>query len=464
MAVFAPGSFRDRDARVLIDTDGVVWRAMSQHASTEWSKFEASSVCRPLMDQGVLIHTRRDQPAHPDPQWSCYVRHERVPCITYPFEWPFGLLKRAASLHLDLLLQLMDADFTLKDGTAYNVQFRGIEPVMIDVSSIETLDPTHPWRGYRQFCQTMLFPLMLQAYKNLPFQPFLRGRLDGITATEMSRLMSVRDCFRRGVWSHIKLHAWLERSSSTGGVERQVSSSSGRFSRSMLQANFQGLRNLIDRLHWKPGESQWSEYEATHTYSPEDRQKKEEFVRVHISRQKRNVVWDLGCNTGAFSRIAAGHSDLVLAMDADQLSVERLFHSLESETGDIRRKILPLVWNVADQSRGLGWRGQERTELTDRSRPDFILSLALIHHLVIGGGIPMSELLSWFASLRGELLVEFVHPEDEMAAGLLKSRAGPCPDYQWDCFMSELQQHFEVREMLNLCQGKRTLVMASPRQ
>ena len=37
-----------------------------------------------------------------------------------------------------------------------------------------------PWAGYRQFCQTMLYPLLLQAHLGVSFQPWLRAQIDGI--------------------------------------------------------------------------------------------------------------------------------------------------------------------------------------------------------------------------------------------------------------------------------------------
>ena len=413
------------------------------------------------MNDGQVVATSSETPTElPDGDWAGYLHHERIPLVTYPFEWPYSMLKQAARLHLRLLEELLPENFTLKDGTAYNVQFRGVEPVFIDVTSIEELDSGRPWAGYRQFCQTMLFPLMLQAYKGVPFHPWLRGRLDGITPTECSRLMSFRDLFRRGVWSHVKLHSWLDSSTQTAN---SPSPKSPVFNREMLAANFRNLTRLIEGLEWKAARSEWSEYEGTHTYSTEDRQKKEQFVRQHLSQHHRSQVWDLGCNTGTFSRIAADHADLVVAMDADHLSVERLFRSLQAEPLSLRRRIIPLVWNVADQIGGLGWQGRERTALTERGRPDLVLCLALVHHWVISCGIPLIEVLEWLASLEAELVIEFVDPTDAMAASLLQRRQGGCPDYCREDFQREIQRLFEVRETLTLCGGQRTLFLATPR-
>jgi hypothetical protein len=112
------------------------------------------------------------------------LEHERVPFVSYPYEWTFSMLRDAALLQLELQLQALEEGLTLKDASPYNVQWRGSRPVFVDVGSFERLREGEPWAGYRQFCTLYLYPLLLQAYKGIPFQPWLRGRLDGIEPRE----------------------------------------------------------------------------------------------------------------------------------------------------------------------------------------------------------------------------------------------------------------------------------------
>src|SRR5690606_4079832 len=111
---------------------------------------------------------------------STLLRHERVPFVSYPYEWTFSMLRDAALLQIDLQLAALDEGLTLKDATPYNVQFRGSQPTFIDLGSFEPLAPGEPWVGYRQFCMLYLYPLLFQAYKDIPFHPWLRGAIDGI--------------------------------------------------------------------------------------------------------------------------------------------------------------------------------------------------------------------------------------------------------------------------------------------
>src|SRR4029078_13125117 len=103
------------------------------------------------------------------------------------------MLKEAALLQLELLRRSLDEDLILKDATPYNVQFRGAQPVFIDVACFDRLPAGEPWAAYRQFCMLFLYPLLLQAYKNVPFQPWLRGSLAGIRPAERSALVSLPD-------------------------------------------------------------------------------------------------------------------------------------------------------------------------------------------------------------------------------------------------------------------------------
>ncbi len=459
-----PGSYRDRDGRVFYDESGRVLRGLSTHAWTQWQLLEKSVCFQRFMDEGRVVRTETDsQSPRGDSDWAGVLQHERIPFVSYPYEWSFGMLKDAAQLHLNLLTEALVEGLTLKDGTAYNVQFRGARPVFIDVASFETLMPDCPWSGYRQFCQTMLYPLMLQAYKNVSFHPWLRGRLDGITPQECWNLMSFRDFFRRGVRNHVWLHAWLQSSRSINENHTPQSLGQSGFQKDILAANFRNLAHVVSGLEWAATQSNWSEYDQNHNYTAEDRQQKEAFVRRCVASRPWSLTWDIGCNTGTFSRIAAENSQQVVALDADHLCVERFYQSLKSKPNGYGGRILPLVFNVADQVAGLGWRGRERSSLLQRGQPDLVLSLALIHHLVIGCGILLTELLEWLAELRSHLVFEFVDREDAMASQLLLRRGGGCPDYTRTHFERELHRLFEVSDTLSLSQGLRTLYFARSR-
>jgi hypothetical protein len=362
------------------------------------------------------------------------------------------------------LAAALEEDMTLKDGTAYNVQFVGDRPVFIDVASFERLPPGQPWAGYRQFCRTFLYPLFLQAYKNVAFHPFLRGCLDGITPGDCSRLMSLRDLVRPGVLTHVALHARFEADGKIRESDPRKSLSRAGFHKSMIRNNVDNLSRIIRRLNWDPPDSKWSDYAECNNYTESDRRRKAAFVREAVASKPLELVWDLGCNTGDYARIAAENSRCVVAMDGDHLAVERLYQSLKR--GPKRAgggSIVPLVSNVADPSPNLGWRGLERKSTVERGRPQLTLCLALIHHLVIDAGIPLRELLAWLAGLGSSLVIEFVDRADPMVQRLLRNRRDDCPDYDRPHFESCLNEFFDVSRTERLESGTRTLHFAQAR-
>jgi hypothetical protein len=269
------GSFRDPDSRVFL-RDGAVFRALSP---TGWADWEALAAT-PLVDDLVATEAVEldDPPELSGGPVAGVLRHERIPFVSYPYEWPFSMLKDAALLQLRLGRRALEHDLTLKDASAYNVQFKGSEPVFVDVGSFETLRPGEPWAGYRQFCMLFLYPLMLQAYRGAPYHPWLRGSLDGITPTEAAALLPR---FRKGVLTHVRLHARLEaRYSATGGREVKKELKSAGFGKQLLDANLRKLEKLVHRLEFKPGRTAWTEYGETNTYSDEEAVRKAEFVRA----------------------------------------------------------------------------------------------------------------------------------------------------------------------------------------
>ena len=393
-------------------------------------------------------------------RWPLVLEHERVPFVSYPYEWTFSMLQDAAILHLDLLLDALNEGMTMKDGYAYNLQWRGSAPVFIDVPSFERDPDGGPWAGYRQFCQTMLYPLLLQAHKDVPFQPWLRGAINGIEAGHLRNLMSLRDLARAGVLKHVVLHAAMASRFGNKAQAMQTDLRNAGFSSELTKATVKGLRKVVTSLRWRRSDSNWADYRATCSYSDEDRVAKEAFVREAASERRASLAWDLGCNDGAYSRLVAEHADCVVAVDSDPVVVDGLWRSLRAENDT---RILPLVLDLSDPSPGLGWRTKERRSFTERSRPDFVIALALLHHLVISANVPLPEVVDWLRSLDARMVVEFVHPDDPMTQRLLANKLpGQHDDYRVDVFEQLLGERFTVQRQQVLPSGTRTLYAVTP--
>jgi hypothetical protein len=448
---------------VFITPDGV-YRVLSAAGLEDWQALARSPLWRTLQDDGSVVATEPAQlDALPDLLAGAaagVLRHDRVPFVSYPYEWPFSMLKDAALLQLGLCRRALRADLALKDATPYNVQWRGTRPVFIDVGSFERLRPAEPWTGYRQFCMLFLYPLMLQAYKDLPFHAALRGSLDGI-APHHARAVLSGERFRKGVLSNVVLHARLEdRYADVAGRDVKRELKRAGFSKELLDANFGKLEKLVARLEWKPGETAWTGYGEDNSYDDAAAARKAAFVREAAARRRVQLAWDVGCNDGTYARIAAEQADVVVALDADHATVEALYRRLREER---RTDVLPLVMSVTDPSPDLGWRGRERASLERRGTPELTLCLALVHHVCITSNVPVRELLDWLRSLDTTLVIEFPDRADPMVARLLSGkRDGSNPDYERATFERALEERFTVDRAAAVT-DTRTLYEARPR-
>ncbi|HRV60518.1 MAG TPA: hypothetical protein P5138_07795 [Solirubrobacterales bacterium] len=468
MTAAEPGSFRDRDSRVVI-TDDAIYRALSPEGAEDWEAFSGSALLEKFTSAGQVIGTREvdlsvlgESSGLLPTGVTRVLEHDRVPFVSYPYEWTFGMLQDAAKLQLELGIDAIDAGLTLKDATPYNVQFLGAHPTFIDVGSFEKIPEGEPWIAYRQFCMLYLYPLLFQAHKDLPFQPWLRGSIDGIQPIDAIKVFSLRDRLRRGVFLHTSLHARLDRRANKSGPgSAEENKTTRQVKPKQLQAQLQSMHRLVSKLKWKAGETSWSGYRQSNTYSDADDQRKQAFVAEVAAAAKPGLTWDMGCNDGAYSRIAAESSERVVAFDFDHATVEALYRSLREEGNT---KILPLVSNLADPSPALGWRGLERKTLADRGAPDLMLALALIHHVSISANIPVADFLQWARDLETTLLIEFPKRTDPMVRALLANKhEGANPDYEEEIFERELESRFTVERREELPSGDRILYLARPR-
>src|SRR3954452_15644969 len=328
-----PGSFRDPESRVFYAGDGV-YRALSADGLADFEALRQTG----LLEDPRIVATERVQDGGVDRSLlvhepAAVLKHERIPFVSYPYEWTFSMLKDAALLQLDLLLAALERDLVLKDSTPYNVQFKGARPVFVDVGSFERLREGEPWIAYRQFCMLYLYPLLLQAVKDVPFHPWMRGSIDGITPAQMRGLMSFRDRFRRGLTTNVFLHARLEQRYADKPRETKQEVKRAGMGKQLILANVRKMRKLVSRLEWDPPEGVWVAYGERNSYTDDDAKRKDDFVREVATSQRWNLVWDIGCNNGRYSRLPAGAPRHVVAVDADQGPVELLYRELR-DSGD----------------------------------------------------------------------------------------------------------------------------------
>ncbi len=215
------------------------------------------------------------------------------------------------------------------------------------------------------------------------------------------------------------------------------------------------LQGTIEGLDWTPAGTAWADYADHTSYDDAATAAKADAVRSAVRSIGGRRAWDLGANTGRYSRIAAEAGYRVVALDVDPAAVERGYRAIRAEG---RADILPLLADLTDPSPALGWGSVERASLLDRIDADVILALALVHHLAIGANVPLPMIAALFARLAPHAIVEFVPKEDAMVQRLLASRRDVFADYSGEGFRAAFAPWFEVVTETAIEGTSRTLI------
>ena len=465
------GSFRDPSGRVYLFSDRAgdqrVIRGLTAAAAATVERLLAEPFFRRMDDDGDVAHTRFLCPDDPvaaavmDDGWASAVEHVPVEFLTWPYEWPFSMLKDAALLQLRLLEACVQSGWMLKDATPYNIQWVGARPVFVDIPSFVPRQDGEYWQGYRQFCSLFLIPLMLTAHLRIPYQPLLRSSLEGIPPEEAVKYFHGLRRLKKGVPSHVwfpaRMEAWVRRRDAARGS----AAATRRQPKRALLALLDGLGRLVSGLSCSQARpSEWSRYSQTHSYEAGDLERKMAFVEKHSSARRPRLLWDLGANTGVFSRLAARHSGTVVAVDSDHDAVDALYR--ETREGN-QRNIITLVMDLANPSPGQGWAGRERAPFSERRSPDMALCLALIHHLRVSANIPVAHIVAWLRSLNATVIVEFIDRYDEMFVRLAENKSEDFADYTAENFDAEVAKWFTVEDRMGLKAGKREILLLEPK-
>jgi ribosomal protein L11 methylase PrmA len=435
-------SFRDPSG-FLFTRDDTLYRQVNRDYQENYEHLMDSGLYTELIDAGLLIHHAETSIA-PEEVSSAFkvIQPEPVHFISYPYEWCFSQLKDAALATLAVQKIALKHDMSLKDCSAYNIQFHHGAPVLIDSLSFEVYREGEPWVAYRQFCQHFLAPLALMAHRDIRLNQLLRVYIDGIPLDLASRLLPRRTMMKLGLLSHIHLHAASQRRYADKAIEKE--SISRRMSRTAFYGLIDSLETSVRGLKWEITETEWGDYyEVTHNYTADALEHKQQLVDGFLTRVKPQIVWDLGANVGLFSRLASKRGIRTLAFDIDPTAVELNYRTCKSEGNET---LLPLLLDLTNPSPALGWHNRERLALHERGPADVVLALALIHHLTISNNVPLDMLAQYFRPLSPWLIIEFVPKSDPQVQRLLSTREDIFPNYTQAGFEQAFESSYSIRE------------------
>jgi hypothetical protein len=451
------GSFRDPSGFVYT-RDHTLYRQVNAAFGQHFEAFIVSGLYDELARDGLLVpHEQVGLELSATPDAYAVLRPERIGFISYPYEWSFGQLQDAASLTLEIQERALRKGFTLRDSSAYNVQFQSGRPVFIDTLSFEPLVEGKAWAAYKQFCEHFLLPLSLMSARDVRCEALLRSYVDGIPLDLGSRLLPRSTWLRLSTLLHIHLHAWAQ--GRYAGSAVSTTAAKGRsMSRQGLLTLVKNLKGAVEGLSWRAAGTEWADYTTDNNYSQAAAQAKRNLVLAYLRDSNPRTVWDLGANTGEYSRAASEVASLVVSFDVDPAAVERNYRRVRSTA---ETKILPLLLDLTNPSPALGWAGSERLSLEQRGPADAVLALALIHHLAIGHNLPLERVAAYLARLGQRLIIEFVPKSDSQVKRLLLSRPDIFPSYTKEGFEAAFRNHYTIDAVERVEDSERYLYLMS---
>jgi len=447
-----PASFRDPSGFVF-KRDQILYRQVNDSYREHYDLLVNSGLYESLTSSGLLIpHNEVD--LEPAVSETCYrtIRPEEIPFISYPYEWCFSQLKDAALTTLAVQKTALEHGMILKDASAYNIQFRRGQPVLVDTLSFERYNEGVPWVAYRQFCQHFLAPLALMSYTDIRLGTLLRDYIDGLPLDLTSRLLPGKTKFSFGALTHLHLHA---------KSQKRYEGSSVKTTRRKM--NRQALRGLIDslevftgKLNWSPNNTTWADYYDNTNYSPAALTHKEQIVTEYLERVRPSGVWDLGANVGRFSRLAGERNILTISFDIDPAAVEKNYREVRARK---ETNLLPLLLDLTNPSPPIGWENRERMSLPERGPVDMVMALALVHHLAITNNLPLIKIATFLNNICRSLIIEFVPKDDSQVRRLLASREDIFDRYTKDEFEEAFRTYFNIENSENIKETNRALYL-----
>lgn len=403
-------SFRDPSGYVFFK-EGKVYRQINQSYLEIYNQLMDSGLYQELVEHQYLVTHEEIERTNE----HIIIKPQQLPLITYPYEWSFSQTRAAAILTLKAQFLALRYGMSLKDATAYNIQFIGNRPLFIDTLSFEPYRDGQPWKAYGQFCRHFVAPLLLMKHVDLRCMHMLKSFLDGLPLDLASQMLPRKTHLSLFVKLHIHLHArYLARHNYNTGSKRRKA----QMSLQRLQAMLESMLRYIQKLEYAQRTEWGNYYEATLNYTPQALNMKRQIVREYLKKIRPASIWDVGGNDGMYSRLAQDISQYIFSTDIDLQAVDQNYRqSVKNQ----EKNVWPLFFDVTNPTPDIGLHAGQPSleERLNKIGIDCILALALIHHLCITNNYPFEFIARFFARVAPYLVIEFVKRSDSWASELL---------------------------------------------
>jgi hypothetical protein len=399
---YHPSSYADPHGRLFI-AQGRLFRGVPEASVPHVTRLLDSGVIGELVKRRLLVPTI--SATLRVEEYPLVLEHERVPHVSYPYEWSAEML-RAAALHtLAVLEALAPHGLTLKDAHGWNVVFEGCRPVFVDLGSIIEAPPGGPWRAEREFQEYFLHPLaMMGAGHDRIARALLRDFEEGISLALCASIAGL-------------------------GVPQRPDGAEP----------FAWYRELISSYDFRSGATLWSGYykDAFPALTPEPAwTAKHHAVQRLLQEHRPGSVLDIGSNRGWYALLAAAGGARVVAFDNDAACINQLFADAVARGLDVQ----PLVMSCLNPSPRLGLGEGVMESASERLDCDLVLALAMVHHMVFKMHLNFEQIAAGLAAYTRKTLVVEYPPRDDVHVSQWMTAGHAW--YTEENFTAALRRHF----------------------
>ena len=427
----------------LFEWQNRLYRAIHNDSAPLFDQLFNDGVIERLMAKRLIVHTEATNLSLSD--YARVIGHERLPFVTYPYEWSAAALKEAALAFIDLNLELAGHGLATSDSHPWNTVFDGARPVFVDLGSIARLTQIDAVNMLAEFERWFYHPLCLMAQgQHRLARTFLYDPINCVNDSELRRLGLATD--RK--WSKLAgkyVSAAVNRWRRVTGMQRSPGvneTPNPRQWRKMLE----NTRARVEAVALQDVSSAWSGY-YDDEFPPLDQSQqwhgKHHALANLLKRLSPTTVHDVAGNRGWYSMLAEHLGSKVVCSDIDDPCLNALYR--QARVHDLA--ITPVHLNLRNPSPNLGWSGREFPGAEARLQCDCVLALALMHHLVFRAMADFDTVLDGLVTLtRQDLVLEFVSPEDQFVSQWWT------PRYDW----------YRLDELVNVAQRRFASVQVVP--
>lgn len=476
MSQTGSASFRDPE-NAAFRANGTWYRIAAPASADALRTLRSSDLYRELVDEGALVSFEElDGPAadevlaaygaesgRPAPEGARVFAVESIDLVTYPWEWPNSLLAAAANLTLDLRRRLLGIGLDLKDASAFNVQFRGMGPVFIDLGSVEAWRPNPSWNASRQFIEHFINPLAVGAGERVTAaDAWELSRHRGLRSEAARQLLPKK---RRRSLSLLLLQATtrpVENNKPSESKYADQASKNPDLARNATLSLTKRLAKQVAKLSGGRHATTWVDYGTRGHYGSDDLTRKSDFAAAFLAAAdgRNRLVLDVGGNDGFTATHLVRHADArAIVMDADAGALDVL-HDGASRVPDLAGRITPILGDLTNLSPASGLLDREFAAFIARVRPSAVFCQAVLHHVVITQGVPMPYAVDALAAFGAPLQIEFATEEDEKSRLLVSQIPNWSGDYSTESLLSALRARYANVEVVGTTSPTRVVVNA----